>query len=116
MPELPEVETIARGLDKRAAGDVIESIWIGSRTQPLKSRPADIAAMLEGARLKTVRRVGKHIAADLENQDGTPRGQWIIHLGMTGRMLVSTPEIDIPKHTHLIAHLRSGRELRFVDP
>jgi formamidopyrimidine-DNA glycosylase len=116
MPELPEVETIARGLDKRAAGDVIESVWIGSRTQPLKSRPDEIAKMLEGAQLKAVRRVGKHIAADLENQDGSPRGQWIIHLGMTGRVLVCPPEIEVPKHTHLIARLRSGRELRFVDP
>ncbi len=116
MPELPEVETIARGLDKRAAGDVIESVWIGSRTQPLKSRPDEIAKMLEGARLKAVRRVGKHIAADLENQDGSPRGQWIIHLGMTGRVLICSPEIEVPKHTHLIARLRSGRELRFVDP
>ena len=43
MPELPEVETIARGLDKRIAGDVIESVWLGEKPQPLKSSAAEIA-------------------------------------------------------------------------
>ena len=43
VPELPEVETITRGLDARVAGDTVESVWIGSRTQPLKS-PAGVIA------------------------------------------------------------------------
>ena len=42
--------------------------------------------------------------------------QWIVHLGMTGRMLVCALNEEIPKHTHAIAKLASGRELRFVDP
>jgi formamidopyrimidine-DNA glycosylase len=42
--------------------------------------------------------------------------QWVIHLGMTGRCLVCEPGAEIAKHTHLIASLASGRELRFVDP
>ena len=42
--------------------------------------------------------------------------QWVVHLGMTGRMLVSESDAEIAKHTHLIAKLASGRELRFVDP
>jgi formamidopyrimidine-DNA glycosylase len=42
--------------------------------------------------------------------------QWIVHLGMTGRMVVCEPAAEIVKHTHLIATLASGRELRFVDP
>lgn len=45
-----------------------------------------------------------------------PRSQWIVHLGMTGRMVVSDPSADIVKHTHAIVKLASGRELRFVDP
>lgn len=119
MPELPEVETISRGLQKRVAGDVIESVWLSGRPQVLKSKPQEIAAMLENACIERVRRVGKHIAIDLsEGEDGirTPRGQWIVHLGMTGRMLVCPPETETPRHTHLIAKLESGRELRFVDP
>src|SRR3954452_4627240 len=111
MPELPEVETIARGLDKRVAGDVIESVWIGSKPEPLKSSAREIAKVLEGARINKVKRVGKHIVVDLAKS-----GQWIVHLGMTGQMLVAAPESDLAKHTHLVAKLSSGRELRFVDP
>ena len=42
--------------------------------------------------------------------------QWIVHLGMTGRLLVTTPEAPVEKHTHARLTLESGRELRFVDP
>ena len=68
MPELPEVETIANGLNKRVAGATIESVWIGERRQPLKSSARAIAQMLEGARIKNVRRMGKHIVVDLEEE------------------------------------------------
>lgn len=68
MPELPEVETIARGLAKRVTGDVVESVWLGQKPEPLKSPAAEIAATLEQSRIVTVRRVGKHIVFDLERQ------------------------------------------------
>lgn len=116
MPELPEVETIARGLDRRVAGDRIESVWIGSKPEPLKSSAAIIAKTLERARIKQVRRVGKHIVFDLTAPNGAGTRQWIVHLGMTGRMLVAPPEAELASHTHLVARLASGRELRFVDP
>ena len=132
MPELPEVETIARGLQKRVAGDAIESVWLGSKPQTMKSRPTEIANTLEHTRIREVRRMGKHIVFELERK-GTarthlparsrkkskplgPRSQWIVHLGMTGRMIVCEPKDDIEKHTHAIVKLGSGRELRFVDP
>jgi formamidopyrimidine-DNA glycosylase len=115
MPELPEVETIANGLDKRIRGERIESVWVGRKPEPLKSPAAEIARTLEGARVEQVRRVGKHIVFDLAaRNDG--HSQWIVHLGMTGRMLVAAAESEVPKHTHLVARLASGRELRFVDP
>jgi formamidopyrimidine-DNA glycosylase len=168
MPELPEVETVARGLASRVAGDIIESVWLGSKPEPLKSTAADIAETLEGNRVVTVRRVGKHIVFDLEDADAhvgraPPRlrsgqaspakkpatilgrqktsrlntknrrsrqlagrsarptqsrdaAQWIVHLGMTGRLLVCQPGVEVAKHTHAIVRLASGRELRFVDP
>ena len=131
MPELPEVETVARGLAKRVAGDTIEAVWLGSKPEPLKSPASEIVATLESKRISNVRRVGKHIVIDLENGGrSSPRrktkladksvrptqAQWIIHLGMTGRMLVCQPDDEVEKHTHAIAKLRSGRELRFVDP
>jgi formamidopyrimidine-DNA glycosylase len=121
MPELPEVETIARGLDRKLKGDVIASVWLGSKPEPLKSSAREIVETLESKRILGVRRVGKHIVFDLEKTvsragRGRPRAQWIVHLGMTGRMLVCTPDEEIPKHTHAIARLASGCELRFVDP
>jgi len=136
VPELPEVETIARGLDKRVAGDIIESVWIGSKKQVLKSSAAAIASTIEGKRILRVHRAGKHIVFDLEatgeqvsgkKRKGGSRvesrraaslqtAQWIVHLGMTGRMVVCEAAEEVVKHTHLIAKLASGRELRFVDP
>jgi formamidopyrimidine-DNA glycosylase len=173
MPELPEVETIARGLASRVSGDVIESIWLGQKPEPLKSSAREIAATLENSRIATVRRIGKHIVFDLEpngvtqhsvertllsakgRKPKTLRGkietlpsvaspseqakagktglefvegsirspqashaqaQWIVHLGMTGRLQVCEPQSEILKHTHAILKLASGRELRFVDP
>ena len=120
MPELPEVETIARGLHKRVAGDTIESVWLGEKPEPLKSPANEIAEVLEGSRIVEVRRVGKHIVFDLvrvgkRKRDAVLRGQWIVHLGMTGRMQVTTPEAEFAKHTHAVAKLASGREVRFVD-
>jgi formamidopyrimidine-DNA glycosylase len=125
VPELPEVETIARGLAKRVSGDTIDSVWIGSKLQPLKSPAVLIAATLEGQRIVRVHRAGKHIVIDLESSNGKRKSsrrrakrnaQWIVHLGMTGRMVVTDPAAEIEKHTHLIAKLGSGRELRFIDP
>ncbi len=135
MPELPEVETIARGLDSRVAGDVIESVWLGPKPEPLKSPAREIVIALESKRIAGVRRLGKHIVFDLQAGGRTSsakksrrrarartpaptstRVQWIVHLGMTGRMLVCAPEEAMAKHTHAIARLASGRELRFVDP
>ncbi len=116
MPELPEVETIARGLDERVSGDVIETVWIGSKSNLLKSPASEIAGKLEGARIAGFRRAGKHIVGTLCDPDGKPRTDWIIHLGMTGRLTVCDPGHDRAPHTHLIASLRSGREIRFVDP
>src|SRR5258705_12011070 len=74
MPELPEVETIARGLASRVTGDVIESVWLGSKPEPLKSPAAQIVATLEFHSIKGVRRVGKHIVFDLEATHSGGRG------------------------------------------
>jgi formamidopyrimidine-DNA glycosylase len=114
MPELPEVETIARGLAKRVVGDVIESVWLGEKKEPLKSPAHEIAATVERTRITDVHRMGKHIVFDLERK--SKKAHWIVHLGMTGRLQVFEPNAEIDKHTHAILKLKSGRELRFVDP
>jgi len=120
VPELPEVETITRGLASRITGDTVDSVWIGSRKQPLKCAATKLAATLEGKRITSVHRAGKHIVIGLEPVHGSGseplRAQWIVHLGMTGRLVVTDAIADVAKHTHLIAKLGSGKELRFVDP
>ena len=137
MPELPEVETIARGLAKRVTGDVIESVWIGQKKEPLKSPAREIARTLEHSRILGVRRMGKHIVFDLEPNSPGPRrragkapkpvhsasdqgtvskAHWIVHLGMTGSLRICEPHAELAKHTHAILRLASGRELRFIDP
>jgi len=118
VPELPEVETIARGVDARVRGDRIAEAWFGRHREPFKTPPGVQARGLEGRRVLTVRRVGKHIVCDLASGAGAtvPDAQWIVHLGMTGRLLVTTPDAPVAPHTHARLRLESGRELRFVDP
>jgi formamidopyrimidine-DNA glycosylase len=117
MPELPEVETVARGLAARVNGDVIDSVWLGSKPEPLKSPAREIASTLEGKKIAAVRRVGKHVVFDLEpGRKKDKPAQWIVHLGMTGSLLICPPDTDKVKHTHAIVSLKSGREIRFVDP
>lgn len=123
MPELPEVETVARGVDRRVRGDQITGVWFCSHTQPFKNSPLDQAAGLEGKIFLSVHRTGKHIVCDLAEADlemtkadPPPTAQWIVHLGMTGRLLVTTADAALPSHTHARLSLASGRELRFVDP
>jgi formamidopyrimidine-DNA glycosylase len=124
MPELPEVETIARGVHERLHGDRIVQAWFGSHPEPFKTPPEEQAAGLEGRVLLAVHRTGKHIVCELGHADGEPftptdetsQAQWIVHLGMTGRLLVTSPEGPVAAHTHARLSLASGRELRFQDP
>jgi formamidopyrimidine-DNA glycosylase len=132
MPELPEVETIARGVDARVRGERIVEAWFGGHREPFKTPPAKQARGLEGRVILGVHRTGKHIVCDLSSlgpADGSlpnqseaepnalePSAQWIVHLGMTGRLLVTTPDGPVANHTHARLRLKSGREIRFVDP
>jgi formamidopyrimidine-DNA glycosylase len=138
MPELPEVETVARGVNKRVRGDRIVQVWFGNRPQTFKTPPARQAKGLAGRTILAVHRTGKHIVFELgaaagtagrrnqpgntdpkqtnANQTGKPEAQWIVHLGMTGRLLVTTPDSPVAPHTHARIELSSGHELRFQDP
>ena len=117
MPELPEVETIANGVHARVQGDRIAEVWFGSHKEPFKSSPAKQAKGLEGRMFLSVHRTGKHIVCELgETPAGPVTAQWIVHLGMTGRLLVTTPDTELAPHTHARLRLQSGKEIRFVDP
>jgi len=124
MPELPEVETVARGVHARVSGDRIVEAWFASHREPFKNPAARQARGLAGRLIQAVHRTGKHIVCELgaagaqagDVQADPPAAQWIVHLGMTGRLLVTTPDAPIARHTHARLSLASGRELRFVDP
>jgi formamidopyrimidine-DNA glycosylase len=117
MPELPEVETIANGVHARVQGDRIVEAWFGSHKEPFKNSPAKQAKGLEGRILLSIHRTGKHIVCELgEMPSGPATSQWIVHLGMTGRLLVTTPGAELAPHTHARLRLQSGKEIRFVDP
>src|SRR6201991_3315757 len=114
MPELPEVETVANGVHARIHGQTIRSVWTSNKPQTFKSAPDEIIETLTGSRIERVHRVGKTIVIDLVRKKKP--AQFLVHLGMTGRLLVSTPDTPIPPHTHATLPLSSGKELRFVDP
>ncbi len=113
MPELPEVETVANGVHERVHGETISSVWTSNKPQTFKSPPDEIIEVLTGSRIDRVHRVGKTIVVDLSRKKKA--AQFLVHLGMTGRLLVSIPDTPIPPHTHAILTLSSGRELRFID-
>ncbi len=115
MPELPEVETVANGVDVRVRGQRIESVWTSGKPQTFKSPESEIADTLTGAKIERVHRVGKTIVMDLSRADHVS-AQFLIHLGMTGRLLVSPASVPVPLHTHAVLSLGDGREVRFVDP
>lgn len=115
MPELPEVETVANGVHARIAGERIVGAWFSTKREPFKTSAQQLAEELPGRTIRAVRRVGKHIVVDLEGSAGALEAQWIVHLGMTGRLLVSAADVPLPPHTHAQLTLSSGRELRFVD-
>ena len=116
------METIARGVHERLCGDRIVQAWFSSHREPFKTPAARQARGLEGRTILAVERIGKHIvcalgsAGDKDVLDSKPEAQWIVHLGMTGRLLVTIPDGPVAAHTHARLTMASGRELRFVDP
>jgi formamidopyrimidine-DNA glycosylase len=115
MPELPEVETVANGVNARVRGQRIVRVWTSGKPQTFKSPEEEIAQALTGATIERARRVGKSIVFDLtRGKKHAP--QFLVHLGMTGRLLVSQPDVPLAPHTHAVLTLADKREIRFVDP
>lgn len=114
MPELPEVETVANGVHARVAGQRIARVWTSGKPQTFKTPEAEIAEALTGSTIESVRRVGKTIVMTVRHNNRPT--EFLIHLGMTGRLLVSQSDVVIPTHTHAVLTLADGREIRFIDP
>src|SRR5262245_37209795 len=116
MPELPEVETIVRGLAPRLRGQRIESVWWSGRPLHLR-RKVDLRglrAVAVGHAVTAVGRTGKFILVALDG--ATPESGVVVHLGMTGRLRVEDAGSPRAPHTHVAFRLAGGGELRFVDP
>jgi formamidopyrimidine-DNA glycosylase len=114
MPELPEVETVARGLQALLPGRRILGVRLG-KTDFIDD-PAAIERELPGCRIIAVRRFGKFLLLDLERGPGND-GQFSlqVHLGMTGQIVACAPEVHIAPHTHIFFALDDGREVRYTD-
>jgi formamidopyrimidine-DNA glycosylase len=110
MPELPEVELIARFLDGLVKGRrITKAELLRERLAPDSSAPS-FAQRLSGAGIKAIGRRGKHILFDLDNGDTL-----LTHLRMSGRFLLQSREAELPKFTHVIFDLDSGDRLIFQD-
>jgi len=113
VPELPEVETVRRGLAERAVGRRITAVEVGrERTVRRTSRDALIAGLTDTTMLAAQRR-GKYLLCPLDSGD-----TMMIHLRMSGRLVIERPEVRRALHTHVVMHLdgEAPEELRFVDP
>jgi formamidopyrimidine-DNA glycosylase len=110
MPELPEVELVARSLGRLITGQrIVRAVLLRARLAP-ETSPRAFAQRLRGARIEEIGRRGKHILFMLDNARVL-----IVHLRMTGRFLYASPDTPLPKHTHAIFHLSDGRQLLFTD-
>lgn len=111
MPELPEVETVMRGLAARLEGRVIRRAEL-RRADLRWALPEGLAARLQGRRVLGFRRRGKYILMRLEGGDSL-----LLHLGMSGRMVIAerAPAIPIP-HEHFVLETEDGGRVGLVDP
>src|SRR6202167_1096370 len=114
MPELPEVETVVRGLRAVLPGRRILNVRLG-KTDFIDD-PAALELQLPGSRIVAVRRHGKFIVVELESANGRKHeSSFLIHLGMTGQIVTCPPEVPVAPHTHVFLALDDGRELRYTD-
>jgi formamidopyrimidine-DNA glycosylase len=111
VPELPEVETVRRGLERFAVGRRVNEVEVGrERTVRRTSREAVIHGLTDTTILAANRR-GKYLLLPLDSGD-----EVMIHLRMSGQILVAPTGTARPLHTHVVLHLDDGNELWFVDP
>lgn len=118
MPELPEVETVARGLQASVAGRRILRVTLGKTD--FIDNPEDVMRELPGAEIRVVERFGKFLLLRLRQESAASglenEAALLVHLGMTGMLSPWAAAQPHAKHTHAFMALDDGRELRYVDP
>ena len=123
MPELPEVESVRRGVDEWTAGttitgaEVAEPRILGTTSQRRidPSAVSGFVSAVTGAHILGAERRGKFMWLSLEGTASSAELGILVHLGMSGQLRIHTPGEEIHRHTRAILHLDSERELRFVD-
>lgn len=113
MPELPEVETVRRGLEALVVGRTIEKVVVTGHRSVRRQPPGELAAALVGRRLTSAARRGKYLVVGLDAP-----GVLVVHLRMSGQLLfVPAPAAAVPlaAHTHVRIGFDDASELRFVD-
>ena len=114
MPELPEVETVVRGLRVSLPGRTIREVRLG-KTDFIDD-PVSLSQALPGRCIRSVARLGKFVCIELAPETPTIEGlSLIIHLGMTGQLTVRRPADDVAPHTHCFFALDDHCELRYTD-
>ncbi|BDB60099.1 MULTISPECIES: bifunctional DNA-formamidopyrimidine glycosylase/DNA-(apurinic or apyrimidinic site) lyase [Rhodococcus] len=113
MPELPEVEVVRRGLDAHVVGATVDSVQVlhPRAVRRHEPGPRDLALQVTGQKVASVERRGKYMWLVLEPADLA----LVVHLGMSGQMLVQPPTVPDEKHLRIRAVLDNGADLRFVD-
>jgi formamidopyrimidine-DNA glycosylase len=110
MPELPEVETVRRGLALRISGRRIVRAEL-RRPDLRRPFPPALAARLDGARIGALGRRGKYILIELDTD-----GILLLHLGMSGRITAGSAALPDAPHDHVVLTLDDGTVIRFNDP
>ena len=110
MPELPEVETVRRGLALKISGRRIVRAEL-RRPDLRRPFPPALAARLDGARIGALGRRGKYILIELDSD-----GLLLLHLGMSGRLTVGSAALPAAPHDHVVLMLDDGTVVRFNDP
>ena len=111
MPELPEVETIRRGLERVLIGQTIRQVKIRETRfrQPING--ARLKRLIAGQQVAALHRRAKYLLCELKNH-----AHLVIHLGMSGRLLYCKKSMPLQKHDHIQFSFTNGHELRFYDP
>jgi formamidopyrimidine-DNA glycosylase len=110
VPELPEVQTVVTTLSPRLVGGTFARV-VHVRADIVRPCGFDLAGAITGRSVTSITRRGKRIVILLDDGNAL-----YVHLGMTGRLTIERPDAPLEPHTHFIADLASGQQLRFRDP
>ncbi len=111
MPELPEVETVRRGLERHLVGRRVEAVEVGRDRVVRRTSREALVHGLSGTTVLAAERRGKYLVLPLDSGEAA-----MIHLRMSGQVLLAPAGAPRPAHTHVVAALDDGNELWFVDP